>query len=101
MPLFEFWDFGRIMAIGRKLKTILHRKKIVSVVAANQVFVVVTKSTGTASTVSASAKLAARVVANIMPPNVAELAAVLAANSNDAVSIYAVVTTWIRNQDGD
>jgi hypothetical protein len=42
-------------------------------VAANQVFVVVTKSTGTASTVSASA---ARVVADIMPPNVAELAAV-------------------------
>jgi hypothetical protein len=38
---------------GEKL---LHRKKLVSVVAANQVFVVVTKSTGTASTVSASAK---------------------------------------------
>jgi hypothetical protein len=36
-------------------------------VAANQVFVVVTKSARTASTVSASVKLAARVVANIMP----------------------------------
>jgi hypothetical protein len=40
-------------------------------VAAYQIFVVVTKSTGTASTVSASSKLAARVVA-----------------------------TWIRIQDG-
>jgi hypothetical protein len=46
-------------------------------VAANQVFVVVTKSTGTASTVSASAKLDARMVANIMPPSVAELTTVL------------------------
>jgi hypothetical protein len=78
----------------------VHRKKLAPVVAANQVFVVVTKSTGTTSTVSASAKLAARVVANIMPLNVAELAAVLAANSNDVVTIYAVVATWIRNQDG-
>jgi hypothetical protein len=49
-------------------------------VAANQVFVVVTKSTGSASKASASAKLAARVEANIMPPSVAELAAVLVAN---------------------
>jgi hypothetical protein len=76
----------------------VHRKKLASVGAANQDFVVVTKSTGTASTVSASAKLAARVVANIMLPSVADLAAVLAANSSDAVTIYAAVATWIRNQ---
>jgi hypothetical protein len=70
------------------------QKKIVSGVAANQVFVVVTKFTGTASMVSASAKFAARVVANIMPPSVAELAnAVLAANSSDAVTMPAVVAT--------
>jgi hypothetical protein len=68
--------------------------------AANQVFVVVTKSTGTASTASAPAKLAARVVANIMPPSVAVLASVLAANSNDAVTIYVSAATWIRIQDG-
>jgi hypothetical protein len=55
-------------------------KKFASVVAAFQVFVVVTKSTGTASTASASATLAARMVANIMPPSVAAIAAVLAAN---------------------
>jgi hypothetical protein len=60
--------------------------KIALVVSANQVFVVVTKSTGTASTVFASAKLAARVVANIMPPSVAKLVAVLAGNSNDAIA---------------
>jgi hypothetical protein len=75
-----------------------HRKKLASGVAANQVFVVVTKYTGTASIIFASAKLAARVVAYIMPPSLAELAAVLAANSSDAVTIYAVVATWIRNQ---
>jgi hypothetical protein len=34
-----------------------------------------------------------------MPPIVAELAAVLAANSNDAVTIYVSVATWIRIQD--
>jgi hypothetical protein len=56
-------------------------KKLAFFVAANQVFVVVTKSTGTASTVSASAKLA----------SLAELAAVLSANSNDAVLIYVSV----------
>jgi hypothetical protein len=69
-------------------------------VTANQDFVVVTKSTGTASIVSASAKLAARMVANIMPPSVAELTAVLAANSNDAVTVFVSVATWIRIQDG-
>jgi hypothetical protein len=66
-------------------------------VAANQVFVFVTKTTGTASTVSPSEKLAATTLAYNMPPNTAELAAVLAANSNDAVTIYATVATWIRN----
>jgi hypothetical protein len=40
-------------------------------------------------------------MANIMLPSVAELAAVLAANSSDAVTIYAAVATWIRNQDGN
>jgi hypothetical protein len=43
----------------------LHRKKLASVGAANQVFVVVTKSTGTAPTASASGKLAARTVTQI------------------------------------
>jgi hypothetical protein len=42
-----------------------HRKKLASVGAANQVFVVVTKSTGTAPTASASEKLAARTVTQI------------------------------------
>jgi hypothetical protein len=42
-----------------------HRKKLASVGAANQVFVVVTKSTGTAPTASASGKLAARTVTQI------------------------------------
>jgi hypothetical protein len=36
-----------------KLITKIHRKKLASVGAANQVFVVVTKSTGTAPTASA------------------------------------------------
>jgi hypothetical protein len=40
----------------------IHRKKLASVGAANQVFVVVTKSTATAPTVSASEKLAATTV---------------------------------------
>jgi hypothetical protein len=62
--------------------------------AANQVFVVVTKSARTASTVSASVMLAARVVANIMP-SVAEFADVLAANSNVAVTIYDNMTVWL------
>jgi hypothetical protein len=77
----------------------LHRKKLASVVATNPVFVVETKSTGSASTVSATAKLAVRVVANIMPPSAAELAAVLAVNLNDAVTIYVSVATRIRFQD--
>jgi hypothetical protein len=44
---------------------ILHRKKLASVGAANQVFFVVTKSAGTAPTASASGKLAARTVTQI------------------------------------
>jgi hypothetical protein len=51
---------------------IVHRKKLASIMAANKVFVVVTKSTGTASTVSASAKLATKVAANVIVPSVAE-----------------------------
>jgi glycerate-2-kinase len=43
----------------------LHRKKLASVGAANQVFFVVTKSAGTAPTTSASGKLAARTVTQI------------------------------------
>jgi hypothetical protein len=43
----------------------VHRKKLASVGAANQVFVVATKSTGTVPTVSASEKLAARTVTQI------------------------------------
>jgi hypothetical protein len=43
----------------------LHRKKLASVGAANQVFFVVTKSAGTAPTASASGKLAARTVTQI------------------------------------
>jgi hypothetical protein len=78
----------------------VHRKKLASVGASNQVFFVVTKSTGTASLVSAPAKLAARVVANILPPSIAKLAAIVAANSNDAVTIYVSMATWIRIQDG-
>jgi phosphoglucomutase len=42
-----------------------HRKKLASVGAANQVFFVVTKSTGSAPTASASVKLAARTVTQI------------------------------------
>jgi hypothetical protein len=42
-----------------------HRKKIASVGAANQVFFVVAKCTGTAPTASASEKLAARTVTQI------------------------------------
>jgi hypothetical protein len=42
-----------------------HRKKLASVGAANQIFFVVTKSAGTAPTVSASGKLAARTVTQI------------------------------------
>jgi hypothetical protein len=62
-------------------------------VAASQVFVIVTKSTGTATaTASISAKLAVRVV---IPPSVVELAAVLAANLNDAVTINVSVATSI------
>jgi hypothetical protein len=45
--------------------------------------------------------MAAKVAANIMLHSVSELAAVLAANSSDAVTIYAVVASWIRNQDGN
>jgi hypothetical protein len=44
---------------------LVHRKKLASVGAANQVFVVVTKSTGTAPTASASGKLATRTVTRI------------------------------------
>jgi hypothetical protein len=51
------------MSINRNV--ILHRKKIASVGAANQVFVVVTKYTGTAPTACASGKLAARTVTQI------------------------------------
>jgi hypothetical protein len=43
----------------------LNRKKIASVGAASKVFVVVTKSTGTAPTATASGKLAARTVTQI------------------------------------
>jgi hypothetical protein len=57
----------------------IHRKKLASAVAANP----------------ASAKLAARVVANIMPPSAAELANVLVANSNDAVTLYVSVHGYL------
>jgi hypothetical protein len=43
----------------------LHRKKLASVGPANQVFFVVTKSAGTATTASASGRLAARTVTQI------------------------------------
>jgi hypothetical protein len=59
-----------LFLVRRILKQV-HRKKIDFVVAANQVFDVETKSTGTVTKVSAPEKLAARVVANIMPPSVA------------------------------
>jgi hypothetical protein len=54
-----------IEMFGSSLNEFQHRKKLASVGAANQVFVVVTKSTGTASTASASGKLAARTVTKI------------------------------------
>jgi predicted acetyltransferase len=44
---------------------LMHRKKIASVGAANQVFFVVAKYTGTVPTASASEKLAARTVTHI------------------------------------
>jgi hypothetical protein len=70
------------------------------VVAAYQVFVVVTKFTGAASTVFASAKFAARTVAYIMPHSVAELTdAVLAVTSIDAVTIVSVANK-VCIQDG-
>jgi hypothetical protein len=74
-----------------------YTEKKASVVAANQVFVVVTKSTDTASTVSASAKLAAMEVANMMPPSVAELTAVLAASvsKRSGILVSLKVKTWI------
>jgi hypothetical protein len=45
--------------------TVVHRKKLASVGAANQVFFVATKSAGTAPTTSVSGKLAARTVTQI------------------------------------
>jgi hypothetical protein len=40
------------------------------------------------------------VVANIMLPSIANLAATLAANSSDAVTKYADVASWVRKQYG-
>jgi hypothetical protein len=48
-----------------KASDFLHRKKLASVGAANQVVVIVAKYTGTAPTASASGKLAARTVTQI------------------------------------
>jgi hypothetical protein len=51
--------------VAKNIIYILHRKKLASIGAANQVFFVVTKSAGTAPTTSASGKLATRTVNQI------------------------------------
>jgi hypothetical protein len=56
-----------------------------------QVFVEVATDTGISSKSSKSVKLAARMEAYYLLPSVAELAAVLASNSNVTVAMYAVV----------
>jgi hypothetical protein len=70
------------------LHTFCTLKKINSIVVDNQVFIVVAKDTGIASTFSEVVKLTARREVNNLRSSLAEKTAVLASNSSVANAIY-------------